>query len=187
MLFIFSYGQVKTVVCKHLHFVEAQSNLLKRECRTTRTVSSCITHHNIHSRQVRPGFYITSFAHQRTFKNIFCTLVKVMILILIFKKQGITEKVPHNLLHSCLYRHSAKCKSKKSTEKYRKYKLCPIVGCRSKQPLKKLSQHLRSLHPILTPKERENALKHAAVILKFQVLKQQTTCDIQKIAKKMTR
>ena len=36
------------------------------------------------------------------------------------------------------------------SSKYSKSKYCPVRGCKTKQPLKKLSNHLKSMHPELT-------------------------------------
>ena len=48
-------------------------------------------------------------------------------------------------------------------EKYRKYRLCPVEGCKSK-PQKKLANHLTSYHPELTANERKRYLRKAKVV-----------------------
>ena len=45
-------------------------------------------------------------------------------------------------------------------ERYRKYHHCPIKGCKSKS-LKKLSNHLVSVHKIVDPAERQKVLREA--------------------------
>ena len=52
---------------------------------------------------------------------------------------------------------SRKGKEKKvkcSMEKYRKRRFCPVPGCPSKKPLKKLPNHLKALHPDLSKDDR---------------------------------
>lgn len=48
-----------------------------------------------------------------------------------------------------------------SMEKYRKRRYCPVEGCSSDKPLKKLSNHLVAMHPSLTAAERKMYLKSA--------------------------
>lgn len=48
-----------------------------------------------------------------------------------------------------------------SLEMYRRKRYCPVPGCSSNKPLKKLSNHLTALHPGLSPQERQKYLKEA--------------------------
>ena len=50
-------------------------------------------------------------------------------------------------------------------EQYRKYKLCPVSGCRAK-PKKKLSYHIILYHPKITPKKRRSLCKNARIVNK---------------------
>ena len=47
-------------------------------------------------------------------------------------------------------------------EKYRKKKICPVPGCTSKEQ-KKLSNHLKIMHPGLTQEDRQKLLQSALV------------------------
>ena len=52
---------------------------------------------------------------------------------------------------------------RRSTQKYRKYRQCPVQGCTVK-PQKKLSQHLLKYHANLTGKERRRMHKIARIV-----------------------
>ena len=57
-------------------------------------------------------------------------------------------------------------KRKYSFETYRKRRYCPVPGCTSRKPLKKLSNHLTALHPGISPQQRAKYLKDAKVFEK---------------------
>ncbi len=52
-----------------------------------------------------------------------------------------------------------------NTERYRKYRECPIPGCKAR-PQKKLSNHLTKFHSELTGKERKRLLRRARIVIK---------------------
>ena len=52
-------------------------------------------------------------------------------------------------------------RKKASQERYRKSRYCPVPGCHSTKPLKKLSNHLKTYHPTLTPQQHLLYLKSA--------------------------
>ena len=58
---------------------------------------------------------------------------------------------------------SSRTRIGRNPESYRKYKYCPVKGCKCKQPLKKLSNHLTRQHPDLTDEQRRRCLKLAKV------------------------
>ena len=53
------------------------------------------------------------------------------------------------------------CPQKCSSEAKRRFSFCPVPGCTSRKPLKKLSNHLTALHPGITKLEREKYLREA--------------------------
>ena len=66
---------------------------------------------------------------------------------------------------------------KHSLESYRRFRFCPVPGCTTRKPLKKLSNHLTALHPgrakwerYLKEAKRAEPRTHAAtqVLLKVQ-------------------
>ena len=50
-------------------------------------------------------------------------------------------------------------RKKASQERYRKSRYCPVPGCPSTKPLKKISNHLKTYHPNLTPQQHQLFLK----------------------------
>ena len=56
---------------------------------------------------------------------------------------------------------SRKSKEKKVKHSMEKYRFCPVPGCPSRKPLKKLPNHLRALHPELSGADRLKYLKSA--------------------------
>ena len=76
----------------------------------------------------------------------------------------------------------------RSMERYRKYKLCPVEGCPSAgRPLKKLANHMTSVHPKLSALKRREALKEAKVVPKHLVAaKRLAVTSGKKVAKALT-
>lgn len=70
-------------------------------------------------------------------------------------------------------------------EKYRKYKKCPVAGCKSKAQ-KKLSNHLTYSHPSLTAKERRQMLMLAEKVSPhyFPKVTNQSTLNFTPMKKK---
>ena len=55
----------------------------------------------------------------------------------------------------------APVKKKGSQEHYRRSRYCPVPGCSSQKPLKKISNHLKTFHQDLTPQQHQLFLKSA--------------------------
>ena len=77
---------------------------------------------------------------------------------------------------------------KRDNEAYRKFKLCPYIGCHAfGKPLKKLAQHIKVQHPKVSTEERLRVTRTAKVVSRSDVLSFKAKKDVSAIARQVTR